>query len=229
MLGKLKKLRIEAYAGIDLADTDKVHTYDVLFNPATFQRKYEIEYEEAQGQGTTGTPQKLGKIKPQEYSFEFLFDGTGAAGPVLDVAKEIDTFLTVTGKMERDIHRPLYLKISWGALLSKCVLKRADITYNLFKPDGFPLRAKVSAVFTESIDEALRVAKEGKNSPDLSHVRQVRQGDNLPLMTYRIYGDSRYYPQVARYNGLHHFRDLQPGTQLVFPPLTDLLTQELNP
>jgi nucleoid-associated protein YgaU len=47
----------------------------------------------------------------------------------------------------------------------------------------------------------------------------VRDGDTLPLLCERIYGDPGYYIDVARFNGLVHFRCLEPGTRLHFPPL----------
>ncbi len=109
--------------------------------------------------------------------------------------------------------------LDWGSLISKCVLKSANITYNLFDPDGYPLRAKVTAVFAEDIEDALRAKKEGKSSPDLTHYRVVKEGDNLPLMSYRIYGDSSYYLKVARFNKIHNFRKLITGTKIAFPPL----------
>lgn len=217
MSGELKKLKIEAYDSIEY--NNKVDEFIVMFNPTSYSQKYEIEYEDSQGAGTSGSASKLGKIKPQEYNFEFTFDGTGVTGEKKEVDAEVDRFLTITGKMDGDIHRPLFLKINWGHLVSKCVLKSAEVTYNLFKPDGFPLRAKVRAAFSENVDDTLRTAEEGKNSPDLTHIREVQQGDTLPLMTYRIYGDPRYYLEVARINGLTEFRKLSPGMQLRFPPL----------
>ena len=219
MLGELKKLKIEAYTNLDYSSKADDGEFYVLFNPNTYKQKYEVEYEAVQGQGTTGSAQKFGKIKPQEYSFEFLFDGTGVSSEKIDVADEIERFLVITGKNNGDIHRPHYLLISWGSLISKCVLKSAEITYNLFKPDGFPLRAKVNATFAENIDDALRVASEGNNSPDLTHSRMVKEGDTLPLMTYRIYGDSKYYLEVARVNQLKNFRKLEVGQTIYFPPL----------
>lgn len=220
--GKLQKLLIEAYSDVSFGEDKKKDSFTVLFNPATYQQKYEVKYVEKKGQGTTGTPQKLGEIKPQDYNFEFLFDGTGASGPKIEVHKKIEEFLKITGKMDGDEHRPNYLKIIWGKLLVKCVLKSAQITYTLFKPDGSPMRAKVAAVFSEAIEETLRVAKEGKNSPDLTHLRQVVEGDNLPLMVNRIYGDPCYYLAVARYNNLPATRRLHAGQQLAFPPVADL-------
>jgi LysM repeat protein len=191
----------------------------VMFNPTNYNRKYEVEYQERQGQGDSGSPQVFGKIKPQEYNFEFLFDGTGTAADPVEVNDTVEKFLTVTGKHDGEIHRPRYLKISWGTLLSKCVLKSAEINYTLFKPDGKPLRAKVKAVFSENIEDTLRVAEQRDSSPDLTHLRVVQEGDTLPLMAARIYGDPAYYLQVAEFNGINHFRKLKVGQQIIFPPL----------
>lgn len=218
MFGELKKLKIEAYEKIECQGTP-VREFSVMFNPSGYTRKYEVEYEQAQGKGTTGTAQKFGRIKPQEFSFEFVFDGTGACAEKKDVSAEIDSFLTVAGKMSGDIHRPMYLKLFWGALMAKCVLKSADISYSLFNSYGFPLRAKVTAAFSEVIDDKLRTAEEGKNSPDLTHSREVLPGDTLPLMAYRIYGDPSYYLDIARFNNIADFRALEPGTTVLFPPL----------
>uniref|UniRef100_A0AAU6WLI4 LysM domain-containing protein n=1 Tax=Chryseobacterium endophyticum TaxID=1854762 RepID=A0AAU6WLI4_9FLAO len=58
-----------------------------------------------------------------------------------------------------------------------------------------------------------------KNSPDLTHKRTIQDGDTLPLMTERIYGDSKYYLEVAKVNNLINFRQLVPGEELYFPPI----------
>ncbi len=221
MEGKLKKMVIEAYKEADYSGSP-AETFTVMFNPNTYTQKYEVDYEERQGQGDSGSPQVFGAIKPQEYNFEFLFDGTGTAADKVEVQDVVETFLTVTGKLDGEIHRPMYLKIAWGALISKCVLKSAEITYTLFKPDGYPLRAKVKATFSENIEDALRVAEERKSSPDLTHVRVVKQGDHLSLMTQQMYGDPGYYLQIARFNNLKNYRKLEVGQELLFPPLKDI-------
>jgi nucleoid-associated protein YgaU len=53
----------------------------------------------------------------------------------------------------------------------------------------------------------------------MTHVRLVKEGDTLPALTREIYGDYRYYLEVARVNQLDDFRSLEPGTRLFFPPL----------
>lgn len=221
MSGELKKMLIEAYKTPDYSGS-AADSFSVMFNPTSFSRKYEVEYDDRQGAGDSSSPQIFGKIKPQEYSFEFLFDGTGTAADKIDVQKTVDRLLAVAGKLDGDIHRPMYLKIVWGALLSKCVLKSAETTYTLFKPDGYPLRAKVKATFAENVEDALRVAEERKSSPDLTHRRVVREGDHLSLMCHQIYGDPAYYLEVARFNQLKNYRRLAVGQVLLFPPVRDL-------
>ena len=57
------------------------------------------------------------------------------------------------------------------------------------------------------------------SSPDLTHRVTVKDGDILPLLTYKTYNDQSYYLQVARVNRLRNFRRLVAGTTLVFPPI----------
>jgi hypothetical protein len=38
-------------------------------------------------------------------------------------------------------------------------------------------------------------------------------------MCYRIYGSTGYYLEVAAINGIDNFRNLEPGTRVLFPPL----------
>jgi len=217
MEGELKKLKIEAYKKIDY--TEKVGEFKLMFNPSTYSRKYEIKYDSASGKGTSGSTQKFELIPPQEYNFDFIIDGTGISSNQRDVTETIDAFLELTARINSDTHRPNYLKISWGSLIFECILKSAEIHYNLFKPDGYPLRATLKAVFAQNIDDKKRVAEEGKSSPDLTHHRNVKQEDTLPLMAYRIYGDFSYYLEVAKINGLTNFRKLTVGDTIRFPPL----------
>jgi LysM repeat protein len=218
--GGLERLTIEAHRKADYSD-QAAGTFEVLFNPNTYQQKYEVVYHARQGAGDTGSPQVFGKIKPQEYSFELLFDGTGTAIARRDVPTELDRFLTITGRHDSEIHRPMYLVLKWGPLISRCVLKSAEITYTLFTPKGVPLRARMRAVFSENVEDTLRVAQERRNSPDLTHVHTVVAGEHLSQLADKYYGDPARYLQVADFNKLENFRRLEPGQQIVFPPILD--------
>lgn len=216
--GTLERLVIKAYEEPDYSG-DPVDEFEAYVNPNEITLSYEIEYDGAQGAGTTNSRMTFKKAKPGDMSLTFFIDGTGANGRKVDVQEAIEKFQVVTGYNGR-IHRTSYLKVVWGTLqVKRCVLKSASIAYKLFKPDGIPLRAVITAAFTDNSDDQTRVAMAQDESPDLTHVRIVKAGDTLPALCNRIYGDPWLYLAVAEANGIDDFRDLAPGTRIFFPPL----------
>jgi hypothetical protein len=216
--GALKKLAVLAYKSPDYAG-DPIGRFEAYVNPSELVLSYEIEYDAAQGAGTTGSRMNFKKQKPGDLTLTFFIDGTGADGTLVDVQQKIESFQSVT-TYNGDIHRTNYLKISWGKLqVKRCVLKSASITYKLFRPDGVPLRAVISATFTDNSDDKTRVAMAQDKSPDLTHVRVFKAGDQLPLLCNEIYHDPHLYLRVARANRIDDFRNIAPGTRVFFPPL----------
>jgi nucleoid-associated protein YgaU len=216
--GTLERLLIKAYEAPDYGGAD-VGTFEAYVNPSEITLSYEIEYDAAQGAGTTGSRMNFKSMKPGDLSLTLFIDGTGANGRTIDVQQRVEQFQTVTGYNGK-IHRPNYLKVVWGTLqVKRCVLKSASIAYKMFKSDGVPLRAVVTATFTDNSDDQTRVALAQDESPDLTHVRLVKAGDTLPGLCDEVYGDALRYVQVAEANGLDDFRRLEAGTRLVFPPL----------
>ena len=220
------RLEIRAYKEASYPEKSLTGTFKAYVNPSDIAISSEFEYDEAQGSGTTNSRMNFKSVKPRTMSLTLFLDGTGANGrPLLDkdgksctVQDKVEQFQTVTG-FNGEIHRTNYLKIGWGKLMMRCVLKSASIAYKLFTPEGVPLRAVITASFSGNSDDETRVAKEEKQSADLTHVRLVKAGDELPALCTEIYGDPGMYVRVARANGLDDFRRLVPGTRLRFPPL----------
>ena len=216
--GTLERLLIKAYKQADFSG-QPVDEFEAYVNPNEITIAYEVEYDSAQGAGTTGSRMNFKKMKPGDLSLTFFIDGTGANGRPIEVQEKVEKFQTVTG-YNGEIHRPNYLKVVWGTLqVKRCVLKSASIAYKLFKPDGIPLRAVVTAAFTDSADDQTRVALAQDESADLTHLRVVKAGDTLPLLCDRVYGDPFMYLQVAEANGIDDFRALKPGMRIFFPPV----------
>lgn len=218
-IGKLEKLLIEAYRDAEYTDKDSVE-FTAMFNPQQYAIKYEVESDDTSGSGTSGSAPTFQRLKPQDLTLDFTIDGTGATGETVDVPDKIEEFLAVAYEYHGDEHRPRYLKIIWGTLIFKCVLKSANIQHSLFNPEGKSLRAKITSIFTGFIEDNLRAAQEDSSSPDLTHMRVVKDGDTLPLMVFKIYGDSKYYFQVAKVNNLKNLKKLKTGQKIYFPPLT---------
>lgn len=224
--GKLEKVLILAFETSERAEsggkTEADDSFEALINPETYTLEYKVKTAEGQGQGTSGAQQKFAYTLPDELSFEFLFDSTG----IIDgkpssegVFDDVDHFRKILTEYRPSSHEPYHLKMVWGNLIFKGRAIELGITYKLFNPDGQPIRAVAKAKFKGSVEEKKRVAREDRRSSDLTRVRKVKAGDTLPLMCYQMYGDPRYYLEVARANGLGNFRTLAPGAEIVFPPL----------
>ncbi|MEL6655242.1 MAG: LysM peptidoglycan-binding domain-containing protein [Bacteroidota bacterium] len=230
--GQLSKLLIRSFTNKRLTDKDGEYPeFEIPVNPENFSQTYKVEYDKEKGQGSQGTDPKFKSTAPEELKIEFFLDGTktieGYSKKLIDkpVSKQVKDFMNTVYLMKGDIHKPKFLKLIWGEhLVFDCILTSLDINYTLFHPNGEPLRAKLSASFLNYIEQEKRVKREDKQSPDLTHLRRVKEGDTLPLMAHRIYGTTKYYMQVARANGMTSFRQLPPGSEIVFPPLEKTTT-----
>jgi len=218
--GSLSKLVIEAYA--DKTYRSLVDSYTLQINPDSYKRSHSTSYAKDKTQEKPGQTTKFSAIAPQTVDFEFYLDYTGVVPPAPGVPalpQAIVRFKKCVYDYNGKIHSPNYLRLRWTDLQFKCRLTSLNIDYTLFKPNGTPLRAKLSVSFEEYLREGEGTDKDKPNSPDLSHVRVVQAGDTLPLLCHEVYGASRHYIAVARFNRLSQFRQLEPGTALCFPPL----------
>ncbi|MBL4605334.1 MAG: LysM peptidoglycan-binding domain-containing protein [Flavobacteriaceae bacterium] len=228
--GKLQKLVIRCFKDEKFETEIKDLKYTALLNPEKYSQSYKTEYKKEEGTGSSSTAPKFTRSLPSDLDLEFLFDRTGVLMHYGEkkrsedeqkkgVIKDIEDFKKAVFDYNGDEHKPNYLIISWGALLFKGILTDLAIEYKLFKSDGTPIRAIAKVKFISSIEAEKRAAAENNKSPDLTHYRIVKGGDTLPLMTHRIYGDSKYYLEVAKANNLPNFRSLKAGQEIFFPPI----------
>ncbi|MEM7061815.1 MAG: LysM peptidoglycan-binding domain-containing protein [Cyanobacteria bacterium P01_B01_bin.77] len=230
MPGELTKVEIRAFK--DKTYSEEIGKFVLPINPEQFSQTFKIEYDEEQAQGSQGNDPEFKFTPPEDLTLAFYFDGTGVV-PVKgeagsfhrDVVQQVQDLLQLVYVMNPETHKPNFLRLLWGDFSFgngngfNCILKDLQINYTLFSPEGKPLRAKITANFTQYVEQERRVREEGKESPDVTHIRKVKAGDTLPLLTYGIYGDSNYYLQVAKANGLVNFRRLNSNLDLRFPPL----------
>jgi hypothetical protein len=168
-------------------------------------------------------------VLPGTKQFKYLTDNSEEKGKP-SVQEFIKGLKAVCYDYVRECHGPPYLAVAWGQVflthsndeslngssIFKCVLKSIDVKYTLFSAEGFPVRAEVSLKFRGFQDAENRATG---NSPDLSHVVDVKYGDNLPAMCKKIYGSPEFFLQIAKINNLPSIYAIEPGMQLLFPPL----------
>lgn len=199
--------------------------FSAMINPAEFTLDRAISYNTEPTLGQLGSDVKFSAIQPEKVKFNLVLDGTGvvpaatAAAAGKSVRQHLNDLLKVVYKYDSPRHEPSRVRLLWGSFIFYGRMESMSTQYTLFRPNGDPLRAKVTLGFLRFLSKNEEVLVSNRSSPDLSHSVEVRSGDTLPLLCQRIYGDGRYYLEVARFNRLNDFRRLRPGLRLHFPPL----------
>ncbi len=217
----LVKLQIQGYA--DELFNKRIAAFDVQINPASMSLIREVSYTNTQANGGL-QKQKFNNLPSSTLSFALIFDDTGF---VQDNENNKSNNQKLTGKINDRIaqlekaiysingetHEPNYTLLVWGDFVFKGRLSSLNYDYSVFKPDGAPLRVKISLKFVGH--------KEGseKKSPDLSRIIVLKAGESIPWLCQKYYNDPSYCVEIARINRLNGFRDVSPGTRLLFPPL----------
>lgn len=236
--GKLEKLKIKSFSTPERVEGPfglfQAETFEAMFNPESYSFTYTNEFQKQKGINTAGRTANFALTQSSELSFKFLIDdssataGLAAGTPSLSIAgislrktihDRVEAFLDLTGRIDGELHEPRYLRLEWGDLIFDCRLKSVEVSYTLFNRSGRAIRAELNAKFVEDLDPQKATAVTAKQSPDLTHERQVVSGDTLPLMAYRVYREPTHYIRVAQANKLNNFRRLKPKTDLQFPPL----------
>lgn len=218
----LKYLKMTPYSdGSFMNPTAGINPYTVMINPKSIKWNRKITYSNKQPLDSSTSSQKYRSTPSIELNFDIIIDCTGVVDKNrLDMIKEIKDLETVVYTYQGKIHRPNYVRIQWGqGQIFDSVLKTFNTEYTLFKPNGDPLRAKVSLSFGEYIAPKKAKKKEKKTSPDITHLVDVEEGENLPQLSNKIWDTPYYYVQVAQYNDLNKFRNLKGGLELIFPPI----------
>jgi len=200
---------------------DTSTSFEVMLNPSDYDHSYSIGYNKKDAIGQLGSDTKFAGIKPEKIEFSILIDGTGVVGGdnTSDVKTQINDLKNIIYKYDGDDHEPNHVRVLWGSQIFFGRLETMSVENTLFKPNGVPLRAKIKLSFSGFMSKEEEALRANRSSPDLSHLIEVKVGDTLPLLCYRVYKDSYYYIEVARANNITDFRTLRPGSKLHFPPL----------
>jgi len=201
---------------------DRTKSFTAMLNPTDVKHERAIRYNTRMTLGQVGSETRFSGVMPDKVDFTLLLDGTGAVPTESDpgeVADQVKALNNVVYTYYGSEHQPDHVRVLWGTLILYGRMQSMRVEYTLFKPSGDPLRAKVILQFVGFMSTKEAELLGNRSSPDLTHVWDVREGDTLPLLCMRIYGDPGYVVDVARFNHLDSFRRLEPGTRLQFPPL----------
>lgn len=198
--------------------------FSTMINPEGYDISYGIDYSKESVLGQPDQELKFRSVQTKKITLKpFVLDATGAVveNKISSISSAISSLRKVAFDYVGSEHETPVVKLTWGTLLFYARIESMKIAYTLFKSDGTPLRAKVDLSFSVYKTQKEIQKEANRQSPDLTHLVEVRQGDSLPLLCHKIYKDSSYYLDIARLNHLTNFRSLKPGSVLQFPPLKD--------
>jgi hypothetical protein len=212
-------------------EIDGVETIPVLFNPTeyTITKTNSWNFKEVQGQSLP--PHEFGGGGPRSISLSLLLDNSVLDGStsVLEITQRLFRMMEVgDGKPAGGARSsPPYVTFRWGAVETfKSVCTSLTCTYQLFKPNGDPIRAEVKL----DLKQAFAASTSSSNSANLgtnpttraiagAGVHTVQDGDSLPSIAYRAYGDATQWREIAEANGIDDPLRLRRGTPLMLPRL----------
>lgn len=226
MLGPLEKLKILAFKDPDRKRPAIPPAFPVLINPESYGLEHAVEYEVDEtvratngDESTTTLPYK--KTPPNTFSCQLILDATGILDGIRrpDVVAETELFKKFLLGVDSDTHDMKHFTLIWGTLIFKGRVTSLNYKYKLFTPDGRPIRASAEVTFKGSFSDKLGDLINNLLSPDLTHRRTVRVGDNLANLCQEVYGNLDHVQAVARANELSSYRSLPVGRELAFPPV----------
>jgi hypothetical protein len=235
MASGASKLRLKAYEKFGNGTASSPLSggvYTLQLNPEQIDLGFDLnkvldESEEPASAAGMPVSDKNKVYNRQKINLEFVVDNTGAVPtfpnglsskvPGKSIKDSIDLLQKVTIKPTRASHRPPFVELEWGMIHLIGKVNDFSVKYTLFNSTGDPVRATVTLSLIEEVDE--KVISREFQSPDITRIVTVKEGDSLIALCESFYDDPKYYLAVAAYNNLPSFRILKTGSTLEFPPL----------
>jgi hypothetical protein len=213
-----RTLSIDGYRNSDF--TDHLDNFFLQLNPA--ELSFSVGQKEGKSKEDKAVDGSIIKsMSPswiqQSLKLSFTIDDTGAVpNPIVgSIVDSIEKLKNITVVPDPKIHRPPFVKVSWGDGVSiKGTVASFDYVYTFFDFEGAPLRANVS-MNIEEYSENQRLFQ----SPDITKMPIVKGGDTIVKLSEKYYNDKKYYLQLAEFNNLSSLRNLKLGAQIEIPPI----------
>jgi nucleoid-associated protein YgaU len=198
---------------------------EVMFNPEEYSLNRDNNFASQAIPGLSSPLIQFAHGNLRTLDMELLFD---TYEKLKDVRLETEKFIHLM-EIDPALHAPPILIVSWASLQFRCVLTKASQKFLLFLDNGQPVRARITASFTEFIDaehEALEVKRE---TADYTKQHTVLQGETIANIAFQYYSNPTLWRPIAVLNRLDNPRDLSAGQLLTIPslPFKDAATGEV--
>lgn len=199
----------------EIAD-ERARRVPLRFNPTDYKLSKANTFAEIAIPGLESPPIQYVRGGSETLSVEALVDTSDTLEDVR--AKYVQRLRGLMSPDSRE-HAPPIVRFVWGRSVFTGVMEKLDITYQLFLPDGTPLRAKLDIGLKEYRPAAVQAMDPPRSSPTVEKSYLVRRGDTLSSIAAALYRQPDAWRELARANGITDPRDLRPGQVLTVPRL----------
>jgi hypothetical protein len=173
----------------------------------------------------SGVPEFTG-AEPSKLTLEMFFDATEKMDDA--VVKAIERLFECCVPTQQSLQQkkgsPPWVIFRWGGLTGfPAYISSVSAKYTLFTPSGTPVRAICTVTIEEIAGEhGGQNPTSGTLAPKDTHV--LVEGDTLPSVAFRCYGDPNLWRAIAEANGIDDPMRLTVGATLLVPDLTEVLS-----
>jgi hypothetical protein len=215
-------------AKLQIEDGDLIEVY---FNPQEYSISKTNQWTYEKVTGNSLPPAQFAGGNPRELTLSLLLDVSllGDQASVKDVTDKLFKMMEVpAGQSSGSAGAvPPFVTFQWGSIVPfKAVCTSLTVAYKLFRPNGLPVRADVKMTLKQA-ETASTASSNGANRgtnpttrANAGHgVHMVKDGDSLPSIAYRTYGDATLWRAIADANAIENPMHLRRGTPLSLPRL----------
>lgn len=214
-MGGLVKMSLVAYSDDSFVGKG-IASLNIPVNPESYKLTKDIGHSENREQGKKETSVHFSKYEKEVLSFTVVFDGTGVIPGTNSrmVVGKVAELESIVYKYNDKIHQPNYVQVRWADLIFNGQLTSYSLNYNLFAPDGTPLRVKIDLSFSRTLEDkhSIIIATDAE-----METLELKGEETIESICKKKYGSPLFAQDVAKVNKLSGFRNVKPGTKLVFP------------
>jgi Contractile injection system tube protein/LysM domain len=202
-------------AKLDVEGGDSI---ECAFNPQNYTISKTNVWTYKPTQGTDMPAPEFGGGLPMTFKLSLLLDSSldGSDASVKDQANKLMQAMHGGGTA------PRFITFSWGSVkLPKAAPVSMSIQYALFHPNGEPMRAFVDLELAQAEELTPTGTAQNPTTRGIEGLSShtVRDGDSLPSIAYRAYGDPTRWRTIAMANDIDDPMQLRRGDTLMIPRL----------
>ncbi len=205
----LAKLTLQALEG------QSQSPIQALFNPKEYTISKSVPWNPHPSAGLDAPEMQFTTGQGETLALELFFDTYEAATSV----KAHTDALHKLALIDPTLHQPPTVLVSWGKLKFTGVVESISHRFTMFMEDGTPVRATCTLSMREMRKAADQANRTKLESPDHAKLHAVRRGETLQSIAAKEYEDSGEWRRIADANGIDDPFQLQPGLQLIIPPI----------